>query len=294
MKEVKDHYDAVAGNYSEQYDKSKLYDTSIPYPANYFRMQLLLSSFVKNDVKKAIEVGVGDGTPLMSLCRSGIDVFGFDIAKSMVEKAKENAEAHGVNPEQIFLGDIQDPNTYLHATSKGKFDGLFAMGVMPHVQNDDFVMNNMATLLKPGGVAFIEFRNVLFSLFTFNRNTVDFVVNDLLSDTHETFKDSVKSDLESRLKTDHPPVRDKLADGSPGYDAILSKFHNPLSINKLFERSGFGNLKLHWYHYHPAMPYLSSEDPELFRSESVNMENESSEWKGYFLCSAFVVEATKL
>jgi 2-polyprenyl-3-methyl-5-hydroxy-6-metoxy-1,4-benzoquinol methylase len=294
MKEAKDHYDAVSENYNEQYDKGNLYDESRPYPANYFRMQLLLNSFARHNVKRAIEVGIGEGTPLMTLGKTGVDVFGFDISDKMVEKARKNAAACGIDESQIFVGDIQDPNTYMHTIHAGKFDGLIAMGVMPHIQNDDFVISNMGNLLKPGGVAFVEFRNVLFSLFTFNRNTVDFLVNDLLSDSNDKLKKSIRSDLEGRLRMDQPPVRKELNDGSPGYDAILSKFHNPMTISELFEKHGFSNLKLHWYHYHPSIPYLSSEDPKLFRSESIRMENESSGWKGYFLCSAFVVEATKI
>ncbi len=36
-----------------------------------------------------------------------------------------------------------------------KFDGLLAMGVMPHVENDDFVLQNMRTLIRTGGRVFM-------------------------------------------------------------------------------------------------------------------------------------------
>ena len=39
------------------------------------------------------------------------------------------------------------------------------------------------------------------------------------------------------------------------------------------------------------MPYLEGNMAELFRKEAVRLEHESSNWRGYFLCSAFVVEA---
>jgi len=41
------------------------------------------------------------------------------------------------------------------------------------------------------------------------------------------------------------------------------------------------------------MPYLGEKIPELFRKEAISLEREPSGWRGYFLCSAFVVEATK-
>ena len=80
---------------------------------------------------------------------------------------------------------------------------------------------------------------------------------------------------------------------APGYDAITSRFHNPFEVIELFRRHGFQDMRLLWYHYHPAMPYLQDAQPELFRKEALRLEHEPSGWRGYFLCSAFVVEAVK-
>ena len=169
-----------------------------------------------------------------------------------------------------------------------------AMGVMPHVGNDDMVLENMATLVRPGGSVFVEFRNKLFSLFTFNRYTADFILNDLLVGVSKELKDEVARDLESRLRMDIPPIRDAIeGSDAPGYDAILSKFHNPFEVVELFKKHGFRDIKLLWYHYHPSMPYLEDKMPESFRKEAIRLEHEPSNWRGYFLCSAFVVEAAK-
>ena len=100
---IKSHYNAVAASYHEQYDSDLLRDVSRPYPANYFRLQKLLESFQANGVKRALEVGVGDGVPLAAVARLGIDVWGFDLAEEMVSKAKGVVEASGGNPQQIFI-----------------------------------------------------------------------------------------------------------------------------------------------------------------------------------------------
>lgn len=295
MAEVKEHYNAVTERYNVQYDRDRLYDLTEAYPANYFRMQLMVNSFLQKDIKRIFEVGLGEGTPLLQLHKAGFDVSGCDIATKMVDKARENFKKNDGNfdTNKIFWGDIRDINTHVQCLKGGKFDGLMAMGVMPHVENDDLVMKNINSMLNPGGHVFIEFRNKLFSLFTMNRNTVDFITNDLLAGVDKKLVEAVKEDLDGRLRVDQPKPRTTLADGSPAYDAILSKFHNPMTINDLFVRNGFKDMKLHWYHYHPAMPYLTSEDPGLFRSEAINLEHDPSGWRGYFLCSAFVVEATK-
>lgn len=291
---VSKHYDAVAADYERQYQRDGLLDLSRPYPANYFRLQLLLNSFATWGIKRVIEVGVGEGTPLSTLGRAGMDVWGFDISSAMVDASRARMREHGMDPGHIFWADIQDPTTYAHVFKDGLFDGLMAMGVMPHVANDDMVLKNMAALVRPGGRVFIEFRNSLFSLFTFNRYTVDFILNELLAGVSSKLKDAVAKDLETRVRMDMPPIRSKV-DGSdaPGYDAILSRFHNPFEVLELFARNGFEQAKWLWYHYHPAMPYLESGIESLFREEAVRLEHEASGWRGLFLCSAFVVEAVK-
>jgi len=298
---VAKHYDGSAENYHLQYERDLISDISRDYPANYFRLHQLINSFTDNNIKKVIEVGVGEGTPLITLSKAGMDVSGFDISRKMVEQAKNNFSQNGLPPEKIIFGDIQDPITYSPLLSDGQFDAMLAMGVLPHVRNEEFVLKNMKNLVKPGGRVFIEFRNKLFSLFTFNRYTYEFIMEDLLDGVSSELKDIVSENLKERLQMDLPVQRltgesANLIDSSSnnkvlGYDAILSKFHNPFEMLELFEKIGFKEARLHWYHYHPAMPNLSEKEPHLFRDEALKLEHNNSTWKGMFLCSAFVIEA---
>ena len=300
---IRQHYDASAENYHLQYERNLISDVSRDYPANYFRLQLLLNSFLRNNVRRVIEVGVGEGTPLITLSKAGIDVAGFDISESMVAKSKENFKINNLDESKILWGDIQDPITYSPLLSDGQFDALLAMGVTPHVRNDEFVIQNMRDMVKPGGRVFIEFRNKLFSFFTFNRYTYEFIMDDLLRGVSPKLKKIIEVDLKKRLEMNKPPARlkgesghltDEIEnDNAPGYDAILSKFHNPFEVLDLFKTCGFVDSKLLWYHYHPAMPFLNDMDKELFRDEALKLEHDTSGWRGLFLCSAFVVEAIK-
>ncbi len=284
-KPVSSHYDATAAEYHEQYQRENL-TASEDYPANYFRLQILVNSLIKHGGKRVLEVGVGEGTPLVTVVKAGLDdAWGFDISKPMVEKAKANFAAHGLDPAKIFWGDVQDSVTYSHAVKGGAFDSVVAMGVMPHVQNDDLVIGNIAAILKPGGQAFIEFRNKIFSLFTFNRLTLEFIRDDLLAGVAADVKDAVVAQISPRLALDMPPVRP--------YDAILAKFHNPFEMETLFTRNGFENVKFHWYHYHPALPMMEKPLGQRFREEGFKLEHDASGWRGMFLCSAYCVEATR-
>lgn len=291
---VRAHYEAAAENYEAQYERKRLRDLEADYPANYFRLQLLLNAFASKNIKRVVEVGVGEGTPLTTLAGAGIEVWGFDIAARMVEKARQRMAENNLPPERIQWGDIQDPLTYARVMEGGVFDGLMAMGVMPHVANDGVVLDNMAALVRPGGRVFIEFRNKLFSLFTFNRHTYDFILDDLLRDVSPQIREQVGQDLATRLRLDQPACRTSVNGGkAPGYDDIPAKFHNPFEVVEMFERHNFSNIRLLWYHYHPAMPALEEQMPQDFRDGAIALEHEQSGWRGFFLCSAFVVEAQK-
>jgi 2-polyprenyl-3-methyl-5-hydroxy-6-metoxy-1,4-benzoquinol methylase len=295
MMSVADFYDATAATNHLQYERSGLRDLSRGYPANYFRLQLLLNSFVDNGVRRVIEVGVGEGTPLATLARAGMEVAGLDISDEMVARSKERMAAIGQDPDRIIWGDVEDPSSYAGLLRDGQYDALMAMGVMPHVRNDEQSLLNMKTMLRPGGLAFIEFRNKLFSLFTFNRNTYEFIMDDLLAGVSDDVRAHVGTALKERLEMSQPPVRATHYDDETkvGYDAILSKFHNPFLVTELFDRLGFEDIELLWYHYHPAMPWLAEKDPQGFREEALRLEHEPSGWRGLFLCSAFVVQARK-
>lgn len=292
-KDVNKHYDSVAANYHEKYDPSLLYDTSKKYPQNYFRLQLLISSFARKGIRRVVEVGVGEGTPLATLAKGGVDVSGFDISEAMVTQCRQTMTRNNLDPDKIFQADIMDPCSYSAILKDGQFDGLMAMGVMPHVPNVEYALDNMASLVKPGGSVFIEFRNELFSLFTCNRYTKEFICERLLAGVDDGLRAKVGEQLEDRVRMDMPSVRDKEEDGAPGYDAILSQFHNPFEVEEMFRDHGFKDINLLWYHYHPAFPWMESDDKEAFRKEAIKLEHEISGWRGYFLCSAFVVEATR-
>ena len=292
MAEVSEHYDRVVEDSRKQYQRDEL-ENLAAYPANYFRLQSLVNSFVRKDVKRVLEVGVGEGTPLITLGKTGMDVWGFDLSEKMVQAARKNFENAGFDADRVCWGDIQDSLTYSHLLRDGLFDGALAMGVMPHVANDSLVLDNIATCLRPNGSVFIEFRNKLFSLFTFNRLTYEFILEDLLAGVDPQVRGAVAAELKPRLRMDLPPSRDKLEDGAPGYDAILSKFHNPFEVTEVFRRKGFKDIELLWYHYHPALPSLESKLGHLFREEAMKLEHEPSGWRGLFLCSAFIVQATR-
>jgi hypothetical protein len=108
-------------------------------------------------------------------------------------------------------------------------------------------------------------------------------MDDLLFDVEASLREESAKFLKTKLDTDMPPP----PKGHP------AKQHNPLDIDKVFADAGFENISVVPFHYHAAVPRLEKQLGASFRTESINLENEPSGWRGLFLCSAFIVEAQR-
>ncbi len=291
-KEISTYFDFHAPDYHRQYQRGNL-ESHATYPANYFRLQIIANRMAQSNVRRIYEIGVGEGTPLATLGRMGYEVAGCDVSDAMVARAKERMGEAGLSPDAVQWADVQDSLTFANQLRSGPFDAVIALGVMPHVANDKLFLDNVRMLLRKGGKAFIEFRNKLFSMFTLNRYTKEFILDDLLAGVADDVKASVAAELDRRLAVDQPPPRMVLPNGTPGADAILAKFHNPLTLQDEFANAGFTGFRIHWYHFHPAQPMLERTLGARFREEAMQLEHDATGWRGLFLCSAGLVEVEK-
>ena len=263
-----------------QYDL--LGDLSRGYPANHFALQQVLNVLQERQARTVLEVGIGQGNAIPVLAGAGLEVSGLEIKDDLVAASRARIVEHGRPADAVVWGDIGDATTYPTLRRDGGFDAILALGVLPHAHDELTTLGNMRALLKPGGTVFIECRNALFSLFTFNRYTADFILDDLLADTSPSLRDAVRDFLEPRLRMDLPPA-------SVGH----ATYHNPLDVPRLFRAAGFRDIVIRPFHYHAAPPVLEKELGQEFRDGSIALENEPSGWRGLFLCSAFLVQATR-
>ena len=288
---VSSHYDGSAASYYEQFDPERIW-TNEEYPANYFRLQLVQRLLADAGVTSLYELGVGDATPLSTIGSTGIRVAGHDISPEMMKFARANMEAQGLDPALISLLDAQDGGAIAAERElRGEFDAVMALGVIPHVSDDNAFVAAMDTFVRPGGRLILQFRNSMFSMFTFNRLTREFILDELLVNVPEAIRAVVSADLDARLAVDKPPLRTRPT--GDGYDEILSRFHNPFELAQVVEQHGFSGIKYHWYNYHPAYPMLADQiDARAYRQAQVALEHEGT-WRGMFLCSAGIIEAVK-
>lgn len=265
-------------------ETEQLADLSIGYPANHFAWRFVLSAARARGASQVIEVGVGHGNGLAHVLAAGLGFAGIDHDPACVQATRSVAQGVGIDPDRIVLADIEDEASLRALPGHGAFDTLVALGVLPSVQDEARALRNMAALVRPGGELFVECRNSLFALVTFNRFTQSLIVDDLLSDASAQTKEHVSAFLAPRLDLHRPPLPTSGAE---------ARYHNPLAMPAWFESQGFVDVSVHPFHYHAGMPPMEAVDPAAFRAESLAMEAAASGWKGLFLCSAFLVRAIR-
>ena len=293
MTEIARHYDTSADSYHEQYDRANLW-SSADYPSNLFRLELVTRLLRDCGSTSVYEFGAGEATPLVHLHQAlGIQVAGNDISPAMVHLGKQNLARHGLDEGALSLLDVEEAGVLEHElTRRGQFDAVMALGVIPHITDDEAFVSSLAAFCKPQGTLLLQFRNALFSMFTFNRLTKEFILDELLAGSDPEFTAAVARELDSRLAVDEPPVRRR--DDGLGYDEILSRFHNPFELADVVRAQGFNDITFHWYNYHPTPPILAAQFNTLdYRKAQVALEAEGT-WRGMFLCSAGVIQARRV
>lgn len=260
-------------------ETADLADLSHGYPANHFAWRVVMDSARRSGAASLVEVGVGSGNGVAHVLAGGLRYAGVDRDADCVSATRGILADLGGDPADVIVADAQDAAALAALPGAGDFDALMALGVMPHARDREGAIRGMAGLVRPGGEMFVEFRNSLFSLVTFNRFTRDFIVDDLLADAAESTRDQVAGFLASRVDADRPPLP------SSGHEA---RYDNPFVIRDWLGGMGFDDVSIHPFHFHAGMPMLEVDDPQGFRDGSLALEDDESGWRGMFLCSVFL------
>jgi SAM-dependent methyltransferase len=285
-------YSTWSGRYYDEF-----YSADAPYPPVH--RDILRWLLREAGAKSVLDAGCGPASFLRHVVDDGIEPYGFDLTPEMVAEARRVLSARGVLADRIWQGSVLDPAAFQGGGCGGprRFDAAVCVGVLPHVPPtaDGSVICNLRDAVKDEGLVVVEARNQLFALFTLNRYSYRFFVDDMIRAGELTARAGadtagLRGALESLAKhfrTELPPIRRGKAD-EPGYDEVLSRTHNPLVLRQQFEAAGFTNVRLLFYHYHCLPPMFEAEVPELFRSASLAMED-PEDWRGYFMASAFLL-----
>jgi len=279
------YYNQEAKDYINQYIKPTMEQEL--YPANAVRLEIILKLLHEHKCKSVLDVGCGSGGPLIRFLKEGYDACGFDFSEEMVNTCKKQLQDAGFNSSKAFHGDIEIKKSL----PDKNFDAIVATGVFPHNIDDNAAYANLKAHLGNNGVALIEYRNVLMSLFSLNRYSEPFFWHDLIAGDKlpSNLREETRNFLANKFDTDIKSV------GKPRsieYTNILARFHNPLTLAEEIAAHGFKLLRIHYYHYHCTLPHLEKDFRTDFWESSLKMEN-PQDWRGMFLCSAFIAEIKK-
>jgi 2-polyprenyl-3-methyl-5-hydroxy-6-metoxy-1,4-benzoquinol methylase len=194
------------------------------YPGNHVAYRHALNVLHERKANRLLEVGVGSGLAIPVFSGAGMEFFGFDNNPEMVAKSKMEMQKYGLPDDHVVWGDIEDSISLSPIRNSGQFDGLVAMGVLPHVTHERAALRNMWHLVKPGGTIFVECRNKLFSLVTFNRFTYEFILDDLLMGVDPAVRDATAAFLKTRLDTDMPPTPSRCRTRNPAIVLLVKSF----------------------------------------------------------------------
>jgi len=290
---IKACYSTWSERYYAEYYKS---DAAYP-PVHTDIVRELLRS---EDIHSVLDAGCGPASMLRDLNDLGLNLYGFDLTPEMVTEARRIMSGHGLSADRIWRGSVLENASFLAASDGRKqFDAGICFGVLPHIPmgSEEVVLANFKQVIRPGGLVAIEARNELFSLFTLNRYSRAFFQERLLAadgllqraGTELEGLGRALRQLDERFRMDLPLVR-KGYDTEPGYDEVLSRLHNPFELAQLAREQGLVDVRVLFYHYHSLPPMLHSFAPELFRRESLALED-PNDWRGHFMASAFILVA---
>lgn len=113
------------------------------------RFQVIFNYFPRRDGIAVLDVGSGDGRFLEMGVTRGFKMFGLEISKKRVARAKKFLKSHGVQAD-VFVGDINKL-----PFKKGAFDVVVASEVVEHTLDPGRAVLELARVAKPGGTIIV-------------------------------------------------------------------------------------------------------------------------------------------
>ena len=135
------------------------YDVFVDWDARLSReMPFFESLFEQVGVRRVLDVGCGSGMHAVSFAKSGLEVVGVDPSEGMLESARTNADAAGVDV-RFERGVFDDATRFASAP----FDAVIALGNgLPHVDGRNGLrsaIESLASALRDGGVLVLHLLN---------------------------------------------------------------------------------------------------------------------------------------
>jgi SAM-dependent methyltransferase len=140
-------------------DLSDDYDRFVNWPARLAaELPFVQARLAERDARRVLDVAAGTGQHAVALARAGYDLVAADLSAGMVEQARRNAAASGIELHLAVAGFGE-----LAQLIPGPFDALLCLGnSLPHLLDEAALaaaLADMAAVLRPGGLLLLQLRN---------------------------------------------------------------------------------------------------------------------------------------
>lgn len=95
---------------------------------------------------RAIDIGCGTGTNIVTLANAGWQVTGFDFAPRAVQIAKRKIKKAGIRRAEVFVDDATQMKNI-----PGQFELALDMGCFHGIENKQDYLTQLTRILAPGG-----------------------------------------------------------------------------------------------------------------------------------------------
>lgn len=102
--------------------------------------------------KRVLDVGCGIGDLSFLLAARGAEVVGVELDEEKVERAAAIAQRWNFQQLRFVAGDVMR----LDQMGLGQFDVITCIALLEHIQQDEDLLTQMLSLLRPGGLLVVE------------------------------------------------------------------------------------------------------------------------------------------
>jgi len=115
----------------------------------------IVDVFKEYDVNRILDLACGSGRHTVYLAKMGFDVYGLDISKEAIKKARSLLQSEGLNVN-LIVGSIYEQLPY----EDDFFDAVICIRALHHGTIDQIrgAINEIERVLKPGGLVYATVR----------------------------------------------------------------------------------------------------------------------------------------
>lgn len=140
------------------YDRADIYDLLEKDPTRYtFTKKHWETILVGKDIRNLLDISIGSGNMTLPLLDLGVELHGSDLSNTMLKRCQVKAAAKNYTIA-LQVSDFRE----LSQNISGPFDCVASTGnSLPYVTNEEVltVLEQMDTLVRPGGYLYFDVRN---------------------------------------------------------------------------------------------------------------------------------------